>query len=336
MNEPKISIVVLSFNGGECLRRCLSSVKKQIYPKNMVEIIVVDNGSTDRSVNIAKKYTDKVFVIRNFDGGYSNRASGMKMASGEYVYMILEQDMELRSKYFLQKMVKPLVENSQIVASFTREYQNSRQPWINRYISSTPSQSAPLFEYLTPSVSSTIVESKVDYSVCKYVIGHIPTTTHMIFRVSFLKKTTVWKQKWDFDHDTITKLVKAGYQKFAYVPDAGIYHYHVNNLRELVNKSLRNLDNHYFPYNRSLTYKWVDFSNKKEVLKLLFWVIYANLFFPALIKGFYRFLKTGDPIMLVEPIVVIVTTDALILKFLTNDVGRGLVAKAARTIFKFN
>ena len=96
MNEPKISIVVLSFNGGECLRRCLSSVKKQIYPKNMVEIIVVDNGSTDRSVNIAKKYTDKVFVIRNFDGGYSNRASGMKMASGEYVYMILEQDMELQ------------------------------------------------------------------------------------------------------------------------------------------------------------------------------------------------------------------------------------------------
>ncbi|KKQ47609.1 MAG: hypothetical protein US75_C0002G0021 [Candidatus Woesebacteria bacterium GW2011_GWC1_38_13] len=334
MKLPKVSIVVLSFNGEKYLKRCLLSVEKQIYPKNKLELIVVDNGSSDKSVKLAKKYTNRVYVIKNIDGGYSNRASGMRLATGDFVYMILEQDMELRSKYFLQKLVRPLIEDPRIVASFTREYPNNKQPWINRFVSSNPSQSAPLFEYLTPSVSSTIIERRVNYSICKYIPGKIPTTTHMLFRVSTLKKTSIWRQKRDFDHDTIIKLVKARYQKFAYVPDAGIYHYHVNSLKELIDKSLRNLENHYFPYNHSLSYRWTDFSSKREVIKLVVWVIYANLFFPALVRGIVRFLKYHDYILLAEPVVVIVTTDAILIKFLTNKVGRKLAIQALKTIIK--
>lgn len=333
MKWPKISIVVLSFNGGESLRRCLSSVKKQIYPKDKIEIINIDDGSLDQSVKIAKEYTDKVYVINKSDGGYSNRATGMKLATGDFVYMILEQDMELRSKYFLKKMVKPLLDNPQLAASFTREYPNARQSWVSRFISYNPQECDPLFEFITPSIASTIVEKKKDYSTCKYVVGQIPTTTHMFFRVSVLRKSSIWKQKKDFDHDTIIKLVKAGHQLFAYVPDAGIYHYHAKDLRHLIYKRFRNLDNHYFPYNKSLSYKWVDFSNKKEVLKLFVWLVYANLFFPALIRGFLRFLKYRDPVLLMEPIVTIVTTDAILYKFITSKVGRNLAARGLRTLF---
>ena len=278
-----------------------------------------------------KKYVKKIYFFHK--DAYAHRSFAMRKCTGDYVYMILEQDMEIHSKDFVQKLVRPLMLEPQLTASFTREYSNSKQHWVNRFLSSGPSQNGPLFEYLTPSVSSTIVEKKKEYSVCKYEIDHIPTTTHMLFRVNFLKNTSVWNQKKDFDHDTVIKLVKAGYQKFAYVPSAGIYHYHVRSLNELIKKNLRNLDNHYFPYNKSLPYKWVDFSKKKEVLKLFLWVIYANLFFPAMIKGFLRFLKHHDPILLAEPIIVISITDAILYKFFTNKVGRKLISKSIRTIF---
>lgn len=328
---PRISIVMTTFNNKEGVKRALDTVKKQVYPKNKIEIIVIDNGSKDGSAGMARRYTKNVFI--SLKNAYENRADGMRKATGEFIYMILEQDMELRSKYFLQKMIKPLMENPQIVASFTREYPNARQNWVTRFISYNPQQCDPLFEFLTTSIASTVIGEKNNYYICQYILNHIPTTTHMMFRANILKKVTVWKQKKDFDHDTIIKLVKAGYQLFAYVPDAGIYHYHAKNLKQLVYKRLRNLDNHYFPYNQSLSYKWIDFSNKKEILKLIAWVIYANLFFPALIRGFLRFLKYQDPVLLTEPVIAIATTDAILYKFVTNGVGRGLITKALKTLF---
>ena len=56
--------------------------------------------------------------------------------------------MEFRSHYFLKKMIKPLIETTQVAASFTREYPNARQTWITRFISYNQSQCDPLFEFL--------------------------------------------------------------------------------------------------------------------------------------------------------------------------------------------
>jgi glycosyltransferase involved in cell wall biosynthesis len=62
---PKVSIVVLNYNGrglGPILDQCINSVINQNYPN--YEILVVDNGSTDDSVEyITGKYADKLKVI---------------------------------------------------------------------------------------------------------------------------------------------------------------------------------------------------------------------------------------------------------------------------------
>jgi glycosyltransferase involved in cell wall biosynthesis len=327
---PKVTFVFPSLNGGKGVADCLESVKKQVYPKNRIEVIVMDNGSTDDSVKIAKKYTQKVFISHK--PGYQPRADGMRKATGEYVYMILEQDMELKSKYFIQEMVKPLLEDKTLAGSFTREYPRKDQPWVTRFISYHPVQCDPLFEYITPSIESTIVKKKKNYSLCKYIPGRIPPTTHMLFRVAFLKKTPVWKQKNDFDHDTILGLIESGFDKFAYVPSAGIYHHHAKNLKQLITKRMRNLNNHYFPYQDTLKYKWVETNNRKNVFKMIAWIIYANLFFPASIRGFYRAIKYKDAVLLMEPLITIMITDVVLWKFLTNDVGRKIINNSIKTL----
>jgi len=329
---PKISLIFPTFNGSVGVERCLESVKKQVYPKNKVEIIVVDNGSTDNTIQIAKEYTDKVYTRKVMDGGYSNRATGMRLATGDFVYMILEQDMELRSKYFIQKMVKPLLDNPNIVASFTREYPKSDQPWVTRFISYNPVQLDPLFEFLAPSIDETIIDRKEGYFLCEYFAGKIPPTTHMLFRKSFLKKTRVWKQEKDFDHDTIIGIVNSGYHLFAYVPDAGDYHHHAKNLKQLIGKRIRNLNNHYFPFQDSLKYKWLDMNKGSSALKMMLWIIYANLLFPATIRGFIRYLRYKDWALLMEPVVTVAVTDAILVHFLINNVGRKIIFDSLRSL----
>ncbi|MHA1225039.1 MAG: glycosyltransferase, partial [Candidatus Heimdallarchaeaceae archaeon] len=59
-SAPSVSIIVPTLNEERNIENCLKSLLELDYP--LVEIIVVDGGSEDRTVEIAKKWTDKVIV----------------------------------------------------------------------------------------------------------------------------------------------------------------------------------------------------------------------------------------------------------------------------------
>lgn len=86
---PLASIIVLNWNGETLLPDCLDSLIVQTYPR--VEILVVDNGSTDGSVRLVRhRYGDKVRVIETgvnlgFAGGNN---AGIREAHGEYILLI--------------------------------------------------------------------------------------------------------------------------------------------------------------------------------------------------------------------------------------------------------
>jgi glycosyltransferase involved in cell wall biosynthesis len=55
-----VSVVITTKNEEKNIANCLESIKRQTYPQNRIEIIVVDNNSTDGTKEIARKYTKKV------------------------------------------------------------------------------------------------------------------------------------------------------------------------------------------------------------------------------------------------------------------------------------
>jgi glycosyltransferase involved in cell wall biosynthesis len=57
--SPLVSVIIPTKNSAKCLEHCLASIKNQTY-KN-IELIVVDNNSTDQTKQIAEKFTDKIF-----------------------------------------------------------------------------------------------------------------------------------------------------------------------------------------------------------------------------------------------------------------------------------
>ena len=80
-----ISIIISVFNGAKYLDECLSSVSDA-----NIEIIVVNDASTDNSEQIAKKYTDKVVNIKH-SGPVIARNIGIKNANGDYL-MFMDAD----------------------------------------------------------------------------------------------------------------------------------------------------------------------------------------------------------------------------------------------------
>jgi glycosyltransferase involved in cell wall biosynthesis len=90
---PTISVVVPSFNQAAYLEACLDSVLDQGYPK--LELIVIDGGSTDDSVAIIRRYTDRLsYWVSEPDGGQTNGLiKGFSRATGAIQCWLNSDDM---------------------------------------------------------------------------------------------------------------------------------------------------------------------------------------------------------------------------------------------------
>lgn len=89
-DKPIVSIVVPTFNSERFLEDCLRSIREQIFSN--VEVIVVDNYSTDRTRQIAERYGTRVVLCRATRSRARNVGNGL--AKGKYVLSI-DSDMEL-------------------------------------------------------------------------------------------------------------------------------------------------------------------------------------------------------------------------------------------------
>jgi glycosyltransferase involved in cell wall biosynthesis len=88
--KPLVSVVVTTKNEEHNIGNCLMSIKRQTYPE--IEIIVVDNNSTDKTRQIAFEYTSQVYNYGNERS--EQRNFGISIAKGEYI-LYLDADMDL-------------------------------------------------------------------------------------------------------------------------------------------------------------------------------------------------------------------------------------------------
>lgn len=102
-------IIIPNYNNEEWLDKCLSSIFNQTFKD--YEVIVVDDVSTDNSINIIKKYPVKLIVMDHkvYNGGARN--IGIRLKSDKPYTMFLDSDDWLYSDDVLEKIAKHLKEN---------------------------------------------------------------------------------------------------------------------------------------------------------------------------------------------------------------------------------
>lgn len=120
-----VSVIITTKNEEKNIENCLKSIKEQNYPQELIEIIVVDNNSSDKTKEIALRYTSQVF-----DKGPERSAQrnfGVEKSKGEY-FLYLDADMTLHAdviKDCVEKIsvipVETGIQSNNIVALYVSE-----------------------------------------------------------------------------------------------------------------------------------------------------------------------------------------------------------------------
>lgn len=97
-----VSIVMPAFNEERYIEAALKAVLDLDYPRELMEIIVVDNGSTDATVKIAEQYADKVFVVTGVRVG-AVRNFGVKQAKGQII-AFMDSDCVPKKEWLIQSL----------------------------------------------------------------------------------------------------------------------------------------------------------------------------------------------------------------------------------------
>ena len=123
---PKISIIVPVYNVAEYLPQCLDSLVNQTYPN--LEIICVNDGSTDQSPEVLVSYAFKypsIRIINQENQGLSGaRNTGIEHATGEYIMFVDSDDwLDIETCTVMYRCAEKYTADS-VMCSYTKEYED--------------------------------------------------------------------------------------------------------------------------------------------------------------------------------------------------------------------
>lgn len=139
LSNKLVSIIIPVFNVEKYVSCCLQSVLDQTY--NHLEVIVVNDGSTDNSYSICKEFSNKdkrIKLLSKENGGLSDaRNHGIKHATGEFVFFLDSDD--LIQSNTIEIMIKALKDDKSIALCcferFIDKYSEIKEYQIKKYTS---------------------------------------------------------------------------------------------------------------------------------------------------------------------------------------------------------
>lgn len=118
MKNPLISVVIPTYNEEKDIKECLESLNQQTY-KNF-EVIIADDGSTDKTLEIVKKFKKVSILKQNHQGPGLARNLGAKKAKGK-ILILIDADMTFNKDY-LKNLIKPILLDKKIIGT-THNYE---------------------------------------------------------------------------------------------------------------------------------------------------------------------------------------------------------------------
>ena len=108
-STPNVTVVIRALNEAEFLPECLSSVLDQDYDGE-IEIVLVDSGSTDRTIEIAESYNCKIVHIKKSDFSFGRSLNmGCSSARGD-VLILLSAHCIPTNRFWLKNLVQPIAD----------------------------------------------------------------------------------------------------------------------------------------------------------------------------------------------------------------------------------
>jgi glycosyltransferase involved in cell wall biosynthesis len=295
---PTVSVVIPTLNAAGVLGSCLQSITAQNYPKDNVEIIIADGGSTDATLDIAARYGCRV-TTNPLVTAEAGKAAGVKAAKNDIVALV-DSDNILPDRDWMKKMVAPFTDSG-IIGSEPLYYTYRREDgYITRYCALI-GMNDPLclflgnydrYCYVTGRWTGLPVqqEDRGDYILLRLKPEEMPTigANGTMIRRSALLETGVGDYL--FDIDVIYELVTNGKTCFAKVK-VGIIHLYSKTASNFMKKQRRRIED--YAYYKKLGVRKYPWGTRKE--RLLYFVLCCGTVVPLIYQESRGYTRKPDP-----------------------------------------
>lgn len=312
---PPVSVIIVTLNAHRTFSKCLEYLKNQTYP-NISEVIIVDGGSRDDTISVAKKSGLPVKIIK---GGYRNnqearRAVGIEHAKNE-ICLLIDSDNYLVSTKWLQEMVDPLLIEKDVIATQTLRYSAPKDATIfNRYFGLIGA-SDPVAYYLGKddrlswafdkwNLLGNVISQHKKYIVVDFDPNNYPTLgcNGIVFKRSILLKAD-WNKHEEYIHtDVFVDVAKKGYTTFAIVNNE-IFHNTAENIFNFISKRRRYMKFYHQTLNKRRRHLTFDPHRVKDDIRLALFIIFTITFVEPLLQSIRGYLKKNDIAWFLHPVV---------------------------------
>jgi len=225
MNTPYVSIIIPARNAEKTIKKCLDSVLNLDY-KNY-EVIVIDDGSEDRTPEILENYKDKIKIIKNIKalGPSQSRNMAVKEAKGEYL-AFTDADCFV-DKSWLTELISGFKESKIVSVGGIQEIPKDETEF-GRKVSEFFKKIGFISDYMHIAKRKESVE-----------VNHNPSCNVMYRKDIFLEENGFLENLWPGeDVELDYRLRKKGY-KIIFNPKAIVYHYRPSNLKSFLKMMYR-------------------------------------------------------------------------------------------------
>lgn len=302
MDRPTISVLIPTLNASKVLENCLKSINTQNYPKEKIEIVVADGGSTDATLEIARKYGAKL-VENKLKTGEAGKACALKASTGEFVALI-DSDNILPTENWFNEMVDPLLKHSEAVGSEPWEYVwRQEDGFIDRYCAMI-GMNDPLVMFLGNYDRINLLTGKWtevehgeedfgEYLLVRLDKRGVPTigANGTVFRSEFLKSHV--SGGYLFDIDILAREInEKGAVKFIKIKNGIIHNFCGSDVGKFARKQRRRVRDYLYHLHEKKDREF-DWSRNSSDGVLKF-VLSCVLFFPLLIQAVAGYSKKRD------------------------------------------
>lgn len=310
---PSISFVTCTFNSQKILKECLDSIENLDYPKELIEVIIVDGGSKDNTINIVKGYSFCRLITENTGRPEAATAIGYNEAKNELI-VNFPSDNIILDKDWLKKMVQPFQEDGEITGVETLHYSYVKSDTLlNRYFSLFGIND-PVAYYLNKRDRATHFENKWhlntksedkgNYIVTEFNQKDLPTIGANGFIIKRDIVQLVTKEPLKFFHvDACYDLVGMGYDKFAFVKTS-IWHKTGEEFSSFVKRKIR-YAGVYFRDKNLRRYHLYDSKNDK--FNLAIYIFLSLTIVEPLWQSMRGFSKIRDWAWFIHPVLCFLT-----------------------------
>lgn len=302
---PTVSAIIPTYNEAAIIDRCLTSLRSQDYPQDKVEILIVDDKSTDITVAIARQHGAKII-----ESGYRHiersKSLGLAQATGELI-LLIDADITLVDNCWLAAAVQALQDNPTAIGAQSVYWRyDRRHTMVNRYCELLGVNDPFVYmlgrrgilgpdetKWPNPAV---IQQTTRQYWLAEFSPANLPTlgSQGYLTRRELVMKQTDW-QPYFFHLDSVQQLVSQGHGQVVLLRKQ-VEHDYAETVGQFYRKLWRNLILFWqYREHRRYTYGLGSFRFIGTVLLMVTVIV-------PLLQALRGFLKRPDPAWFLHPL----------------------------------